>query len=206
MDSAVHKFTSERAKHEFEGKFEYIFTRTEEAILQFVADIETMRPSNRPLSSSTIQALKGGIPPHIWKRSLLESFVDSIGARCKTVTELILGLRRLLGDYREFSLTRRAEIERRIKEMEIECWLRLQSYPDIERSLDRDGIQNDNDVQIILDAHDLCCNLPNEDITFVTVDREDIKAHENIILRETKLKGVWYLGDRKIAPGSQNSP
>ena len=136
----------------------------------------------------------------------MESFVDSIGARCKTVTELILGLRRLLGDYREFSLTRRAEIERRIKEMEIECWLRLQSYPDIERSLDRDGIQNDNDVQIILDAHDLCCNLPNEDITFVTVDREDIKAHENIILRETKLKGVWYLGDRKIAPGSQNSP
>ena len=54
-------------------------------------------------------------------------------------------------------------------------------------------MSNSDDNEIVLDAHDLCCNC-SKDLYFITGDFRDIVNHKTIIIKLTKIVDIVYLG------------
>ena len=100
----------------------------------------------------------------------------------------------MLEEYQTLTSQRYSDIERMIDDGRIESWLRFTQYSVIQEEFLKAGMSNVDDNKIILDAHDLCINSPC-DLSFITGDYNDIKAHERTIVNLTEIKEVIYLAD-----------
>lgn len=80
----------------------------------------------------------------------------------------------------------------RINPGDIFPWVRQQEYPAQKTALES-KINNRNDVEILLDAHDLSVNERLTKLEFVTGDKNHIVNNSSHILSTLQLSGIRYL-------------
>jgi hypothetical protein len=101
-------------------------------------------------------------------------------------------LRDALNNYLADSHKGEKQVLSRINARDICLWIRRRVYPQ-EKAVLASQVKNRNDVEILLDAHDLSVtkNLPS--LEFVTGDKNDIVLNSSHILSIVRLSAIRYL-------------
>jgi hypothetical protein len=126
-------------------------------------------------------------------RDLLNEIAKDIqDHRCYTPDQLPDILQDALNSYLADSNKSERQIISRINPGDISLWVRQQEYPTEKTALES-RINNRNDVEILLDAHDLSVTGKITKLEFVTGDRIHIVTNSSHILSTLQLSGIRYL-------------
>lgn len=199
LNLGLKKWTSQRVCNEFNKQFRYKSRVRNEAMLKFrdnVANSITTNPQSNNIDMKKIGRLipivKDDNNNTNWVKNVAMGLVNA----SSTKVQLVSKIEAFINVYMQFSLKHYSEIQRwcGIQDMTIECWSRFTPYETISSSFVNDGMLNEDDNEILLDAHDLCATCPG-DIHFITGDWNDIASHKASIVNLTNIADVVYLGN-----------
>jgi len=191
------KYTSKTVENEFRKKLEYSVRKVQRELLAFLREQKGRRGTDTLDEAGRRRLLEAsrGLVIGPFLASLLPEIGPSV--TCSGFDERV---RDILHQFLANVLERQAAVKTKIDGMEIESWLRVNPYDSIQRGLRR-YVPNRDDVDILLDAHDLACT-QNLDISFVTGDKKDIKRNEAGILGTVRLGRIVYLAEYEPGRGS----
>ena len=184
------KYTSQTVENECSKKMDYSIRMIQQELLGFLRELKSKRGSDIFDENGRERLLDKTRELKIWP--FLKSVVSDLDP---TTTYIALDdrLRELLHEFLVEVDDRRTFIRTRINNLDIESWLRVDDYGTVQKQL-RAAIPNPDDVEILLDAHDLTCHYKLE-LAFVTGDWKDIKQHEAQITGSTGIKRIMYLAE-----------
>lgn len=131
-------------------------------------------------------------------KSRIARFLNWLATQLKqerlTFGQLVNRLRDAERNYMADTLTQEAAIKKRIGPKDVVCWMRRVTYPTLKNQIS--GQVGDlDDVDILLDAHDLAANKNLKSLEFITGDKEHIKDNEDLILKNLRIARIRYLLD-----------
>jgi hypothetical protein len=194
FNSAKKKYISGRVQREFDINFKKIMGIVRNVLLRF--NDEVWKLNSDDIDGKKVNQILEMLKVYDSRFELVD-FIREMASKHSKKDTLIKHILTALDEYRRVAFQRNGLLSNAITSTEIECWLRLSAidrYEDIHSSLLSSGISNLDDIEILLDAHDLCCNNSHE-IDFVTGDFHDIKKYEPEILSATKIHSIIFLGD-----------
>jgi hypothetical protein len=131
-------------------------------------------------------------------RLRIARFLNWLAAQLKnehlTFGDLVIRLREAERNYMSDAYLQETAIKKRIGAGDVVCWMRRVTYPSLKNQISV-PIGDPDDVDILLDAHDLATNRKLTSLRFVTGDKEHIKDNEGLILRTLSISKVMYLLD-----------
>lgn len=197
LHDAVAKFTSTNVTREYHKKLNHIFRARKSALIQFRDRIkDSLRGSQN--ANFTMAEIEN-IVPQLFHDEIntdwLKKWALRLASKSSDKFVLCEKVDKFMDLYSRFMMARLEEIDRWCTpvEMYIECSGRLSDYPDILQAFVGSGMMNEDDNEIILDAHDLC-SYCGEPIDLVTGDFKDYKRHETTITTHTRIRSVIFLG------------
>jgi hypothetical protein len=190
------KYTSQTVENEFSKKMDYSIRTIQRELLGFLRDLKHKRGTDIFDDAGRKRLLDKTRELKIWP--FLKSMVSDLDP-LTTYIALDDRLRELLHEFLAEVFARRTFLRTRINSVGIESWLRVDDYGTVQRQL-RAIIPNPDDVEILLDAHDLTCHYKLE-LAFVTGDWKDIKQHEAQITSSTGIKRIVYLAEFEPGKG-----
>lgn len=196
QDSAM-KLTSERAKNEYLKKHKHLQSARRSGLIQLRNKIaDSVGRGSATLSPDEVEKLVPQIQNDERNTDWLRDIAKRLAKKSSYKVDLCNQINRFMDYYFRFSTERMDEIIKWCSPsaMIIECYPRFKTYPDILEIFQSNGMQNEDDNEIILDAHDFC-KLCNESIDLVSGDFQDYKRHEAVIVSNTDINSVIYLGD-----------
>ncbi len=191
------KLTSDRAKNEYLKKHRYFQRVRRGGLIQLRDRIaDSVGCGSATLSSDEVENLVPQIQNDERNTEWLRSTAKKLAKKSSYKVEICKRIDRFMDYYFRFSTERMDDIIGWClpSVMIIECYPRFQTYPGILEIFQSNGMLNEDDNEIILDAHDFC-KLCNESIDLVTGDYQDYKRHEAIITSNTYISNIIYLGD-----------
>lgn len=191
------KLTSDRAKNEYLKKHRYFQRVRRGGLIQLRDRIaDSVGCGSATLSSDEVENLVPQIQNDERNTEWLRSTAKKLAKKSSYKVEICNRIDRFMDNYFRFSTERMGQVIKWCSPdvMIIECCNRYVQYPDILEIFEGNGMQNGDDNEIILDAHDFC-KLCNESMDLVTGDYKDYKQHEAVIVSNTDINSVIYLGD-----------
>ena len=181
------KYTSSNVIGEVEHKIYEIRRIVQDEILMLIHKLNKQRNSMDYMTLSDIGWMVNFVQKKKIK-SFIESCVDELKEEQPTFNEMASRLRNGLNDYMNDTMKNEIEINRRINEKELNCWVRRLPYKDLKNCISQ-YVKDFNDVQILLDAHDLAAKNKSLSLTFITGD------NNHIIRNKEKLSDVLDIND-----------
>jgi hypothetical protein len=190
ISSAQKKYTSKTVENEFGKKLEYSVRLIQREILVFLRDMKRRRGTD-----IVDEATRKRLLAETRDMKIGPFLISVVTGMDPSTTHLSFDeqLRDILHRFLADVEGRKTAIRTWIDHMDIESWLRVDSYETLQQQLRR-SIPNHDDVEILLDAHDLASNQKLE-LAFVTGDWKDIKQHQSQITGSTGIKRIMYLAE-----------
>ena len=190
LSSPQKKFTSNTVENELCKKLEYSVQRIQRELLGLLRDLKKKHGSGA-IGEAGLKRLKD-TARELKIRPFLESMIPDVAPE-NTYTDFDARVRNILHQFLAQVQLRRTTLRTWIDQVAIESWLRVVPYDTLRQQLIR-SVPNSDDVEILLDAHDLATN-QNLAISFVTGDLKDIKRNETAITGMTRIQKIMYLDE-----------
>jgi hypothetical protein len=182
------KFTSTSVESEMQKKVEYVRRKVRSEILGLIQSLSQQK--DRAITDSDVKRIGDGA-----KKSkiapIIRELLNELMIRNEKISIFCSAARSALWNYLAQIQTREDEIKERIGKVEFESWTRYEEYKDIRNKLS-EWIPNDDDIEILLDAHDLVV-IVGMALEFITADYNDLKFCRDKIPAITKIDRITFL-------------
>jgi len=192
LRSTMKKYTSTSVESEMQKKIEYVRRKVRSEILGLIQSLSQQK--DRAITDSDVKRIGEGV-----KKSkiapIIRELLNELMIRNENISIFCSTARTALWNYLAQIQTRDDEIKKRIGRVEFESWTRYEEYEEIRKELS-EWIANDDDIEILLDAHDLVV-INGMVLEFVTADFEDFKFCKDKIPSIIKIDRIAFLSGFK---------
>lgn len=188
--STMKKYTSTSVESEMQKKIEYVRRTVRSEILGLIQSLSQQK--DRAITDSEIKRIEEGL-----RRSkiapIVKELLNELKAKNEKTSVFCTEARNALRIFTAQIQTREDEIKEKIGRVEFESWTRYEEYEEIRKELS-EWIANDDDIEILLDAHDLVVTVGMA-LEFVTSDYGDFKFCRDKNPAITKIARITFLPD-----------
>ncbi len=186
------KWTSSSVEAEMYKKSAHVQRKVQKELLSLIMDLSQSK--DKPLGESDLVRIQTELNGSKLA-PMVKDLIDEIKTSNPQISEACQRLREVLRGFLTYVQQHEDELKNKMTALELECWARHDDYTDLQKKLEK-FIKNDNDIEILLDTHDLAL-IQQLILDFVTADYDDYKYFKSEVTSIVKINRIAFLHEFK---------